>query len=96
MIDRFTSQVNYGNKSKKRPENNEPEDPPKDTNALFACLDNLIVFVVHGCAPWLCAIYVSASDYDTTSNFVQDLLLMENYPWLNYMILMLRQWNLLD
>ena len=47
MVDRFTSQVNYSNKSKERPENNEPEYPPKDTNALFACLDNLKILAIH-------------------------------------------------
>ena len=48
MIDYcITSKMNYGNKSKERPENNQPEDPPKDTNAPFACLDNLKTIVIH-------------------------------------------------
>ena len=48
MIDRLTPQVNYSNKSKEGPENNEPEDPPKDTNAFLACLDNLKILAIHG------------------------------------------------
>ena len=48
MVDRFTSQVNFGNKSMERPEHIEPEYPPKDTNAPFACLDNLKTIAIHG------------------------------------------------